>query len=205
MPQIKLKSSDGEEISFELKNGIDGTPGKDGRDGKDGLNGKDGKDGKDGIDGKNGKDGVDGKDGKNGERGPRGLDGKDGKDGRDGRDLSPKDIKTLEKAIKSGDGNLLWVNNGAVRSITAGENIVITGDPQTPTISATSGETWDKPFGDATFTYDVDGNIETKTVGSVVLTFTYDVDGNIETISDGTNTKTFSYDVDGNVETIIYS
>lgn len=64
---------------------------------------------------------------------------------------------------------------------------------------------WDKPFGDAVFTYDVDGNVETKTVGSVVLTFTYDVDGNVDTITDGTNVKTFTYDVNGNVEEIIYS
>lgn len=64
---------------------------------------------------------------------------------------------------------------------------------------------WDKPYGDATFTYDVDGNIDTKTVGAVVLTFTYDVDGNVDTISDGSNVKTFGYDVDGNVETIVYS
>jgi len=64
---------------------------------------------------------------------------------------------------------------------------------------------WDNPFGDAVFTYDVSGNVETKTVGSTILTFTYDVDGNVETISDGTNIKTFSYDVSGNVDTIIYS
>jgi hypothetical protein len=69
--------------------------------------------------------------------------------------------------------------------------------------SSASGA-WDKPFGDATFTYDVDGNIDTKTVGAVVLTFTYDIDGNIDTISDGSNVKTFTYDVDGNVDTITY-
>lgn len=69
----------------------------------------------------------------------------------------------------------------------------------------TGGSTWDKPFGDAEFTYDVDGNVETKTVGLTVLTFTYDVDGNVETISDGTNTKTFSYNANGDVEAIIYS
>lgn len=67
------------------------------------------------------------------------------------------------------------------------------------------GGTWDSPIGDATFTYDVDGNVETKTVGSTTLTFSYDVDGNVDTITDGTNTKTFSYDVDGNLETITYT
>lgn len=85
----------------------------------------------------------------------------------------------------------------------AGQAIVKT-DTNTFENAEISGN-WDKPIGDATFTYDVDGNVETKTVGSTVLTFTYDVDGNVETISDGTNVKTFTYDVDGNLETIIYS
>ena len=79
----------------------------------------------------------------------------------------------------------------------------ITGVLNIPIYSG--GGTWDKPFGDAEFTYDVDGNVETKTVGLTVLTFTYDVDGNVETISDGTNTKTFSYNANGDVEAIIYS
>lgn len=72
-------------------------------------------------------------------------------------------------------------------------------------VEQSGGSNWDKPFGDAVFTYDVDGNVETKTVGTTVLTFTYDIDGNVNTISDGTNTKTFSYDVGGNVTAIVYT
>lgn len=64
---------------------------------------------------------------------------------------------------------------------------------------------WDKPIGGATFTYDVDGNVATKTVGATVLTFAYDVDGNVDTITDGSNTKTFTYNMAGNLQTIIYT
>jgi hypothetical protein len=71
--------------------------------------------------------------------------------------------------------------------------------------TSSGGNDWDRPFGDTVFTYDVSGNVETKTVGSVVLTFTYDMDGNVDTISDGINVKTFAYDVSGNVEFITYS
>lgn len=66
-------------------------------------------------------------------------------------------------------------------------------------------EEWDNPEGDATFTYDVDGNVDTKTVGATVLTFAYDINGNVDTITDGVNVKTFSYDIDGNLESIIYT
>jgi len=65
--------------------------------------------------------------------------------------------------------------------------------------------TWDDPFGDAEFAYDVDGNVETKTVGATVLTFTYDVDGNVDTISDGTNVKTFTYNLGGDLTDIVYT
>jgi len=89
----------------------------------------------------------------------------------------------------------LSYNEGDVLTIVSGQPNWVPG----------GGGAWDKPFGDAVFTYDVDGNIETKTVGSIVLTFGYDVSGNVSTITDGTNVKTFTYDVNGNVEEIIYT
>lgn len=60
---------------------------------------------------------------------------------------------------------------------------------------------------DTEFTYDVNGNIDTKSFPtiSVTLTFGYDINGNLETITDGTFTKTFVYDVDGNVTNINYT
>lgn len=66
---------------------------------------------------------------------------KDGKDGKDGKDF-PKDVlKKLEERIKKIDeANLLWVNNSAVRSISAGSGISIDNtDPQNPIITATGG------------------------------------------------------------------
>lgn len=88
-------------------------------------------------------------------------------------------------------------------STPAGQAIVKTG-PTTFDNEVVSGS-WDSPIGDATFTYDVNGNVDTKTVGSTVLTFSYDVDGNVDTITDGVNIKTFSYDISGNLENIIYT
>lgn len=71
--------------------------------------------------------------------------------------------------------------------------------------SSSSSSTWDNPFGTAVFTYDADGNVETKTVGSTVLTYTYNPDGSIDEITDGTHTKSFSYTVGGDIDTITYS
>lgn len=60
---------------------------------------------------------------------------------------------------------------------------------------------------DTEFTYDVNGNIDTKSFPSisVTLTYSYDVNGNLETITDGTYTKTFQYDVNGNLTDILYT
>lgn len=60
---------------------------------------------------------------------------------------------------------------------------------------------------DTVFTYDVNGNIDTKSFPSISVTVTYgyDVNGNIDTISDGTFVKTFVYDVNGNVTNINYA
>lgn len=72
-------------------------------------------------------------------------------------------------------------------------------------LADSGGGSWDKPYGSATFTYDIDGNIETKLVGDTELTYAYDVDGNVESITNGTYTKSFVYNVDGDVEAINYS
>lgn len=118
-----------------MKDGVDGLPGKDGKDGVDGKDGKDGVNGKDGKDGKNGLNGKDGLDGKDGKQGPKGEKGEPGKDGKS---ISAEAIKKLEKRIKDSESNLLYVNNGGVKSVVAGTNISITGDPQNPIISSTA-------------------------------------------------------------------
>ena len=106
-------------------------------------------------------------------------------------------------------GDILYHNGTSLTVLhpgTSGKFLRTNGTGANPTWETVSGSSqWDKPSGDASFTFDVDGNIETKTVGSTTLTFTYDINGNVDTISDGTNTKTFSYNLDGDVETIIYS
>lgn len=105
-------------------------------------------------------------------------------------------------------GDILFHDGLALTRLPAdnGKFLRSNGSSANPTWETVSGSSqWDKPFGDASFTYDVDGNIETKVVGSTTLTFTYDVDGNVDTISDGTNTKTFGYNIDGDVDSIIYS
>lgn len=112
-----------------------GEKGLDGKDGFDGLRGTDGLDGKDGVDGK---DGIDGKDGKNGAKGDKGDKGEPGKDGKS---ISQDIVKQFEKKIKDTESNLLWVNNGAVKSIVAGTNVTVTGDPLNPIISSTGGGT----------------------------------------------------------------
>jgi len=101
-----------------------------------GIQGEKGDKGETGIQGKKGdagSDGVDGKDGKNGEKGDKGESGKDGKS------ISEELVKKYEKKVKDTQENLLWVNNGAVKSVIAGSNITVTGDPQNPIISSTGG------------------------------------------------------------------
>lgn len=67
------------------------------------------------------------------------------------------------------------------------------------------GAVWDKLFGDATFTYNLDGSIATKTVGTNTLEYSYNPDGSVDEITDSINVKTFSYNPDGSVNQIIYS
>lgn len=86
-----------------------------------------------------------------------------------------------------------------------GDVLTISGGAPAWEPAGAASTPWDKPYGDATFTYDVNGDLETKTVGSTVLTYSYDVNGNLETVTDSTNTKTFTYDVNGDLDTIVYS
>ena len=121
--------------------GLQGDKGDQGEKGIDGINGIDGVNGVDGINGTNGIDGINGRDGLDGRDGIDGINGIDGKDGKDGKSVSDETIAKIKKTFKDAENNLLWVNNGAVKSITAGSNITITGDSQNPTISATGGGT----------------------------------------------------------------
>jgi hypothetical protein len=140
MPEIKIKTSDDRVLTITAKDGLPGAAGKDGSngiDGKNGDNGIQGIQGEQGVPGINGKDGRDGVDGKDGEKGDKGDKGDKGERGDDGKDVPQEVIIKLNKAIKDTESNLLWMNNGAVKSIIAGTNIAVTGDPQNPIISFT--------------------------------------------------------------------
>lgn len=107
-------------------------------------------------------------------------------------------------------GDILYHNGTSLQVLhpsTSGKVLTTNGVGANPTWETVSGGTthWDYPYGDKLFTYDINGNVDTITVGSTTLTFSYDINGNIDTITDGTNIKTFTYDLDGNVEEIIYS
>jgi len=108
-----------------------------------------------------------------------------------------KDTPDIEKLVR--------IHSQASKTVDLEDLNVELGGTQKVDGKYVIGNNWDKPYGTATFTYDVDGNVATKTVGGAVLTFAYDVDGNVETITDGVRIKTFTYDVDGNVEAINYS
>lgn len=137
--EIKIKTEDEKILTIQMKDGVDGRDGKDGingKDGKQGLEGKRGEKGDKGDKGEKGDKGIDGKDGKDGKQGPKGDKGEKGEPGKDGKSVSEDLIKKFEKKVQDTESNLLWVNNGAVKSIHAGTNITVTGDPQNPTISA---------------------------------------------------------------------
>jgi len=57
-------------------------------------------------------------------------------------------------------------------------------------------------LGEATYTYDADGNVVTETINGTTTTFTYDADGNIDTATRSGIEYQFSYDADGNLLTI---
>ncbi len=120
--------------------GIQGEKGERGDKGEkgDSIKGDIGKTGATGAKGPKGDTGKDGRDGLDGKDGKPGKDGKAGKDGKDGKDIPKTLIEKYEKKLKDDETNLLWVNNGAVKSVVAGNNITITGDPQNPIISSTS-------------------------------------------------------------------
>jgi hypothetical protein len=55
------------------------------------------------------------------------------------------------------------------------------------------------------FSYNLDGTVDTISSTSKTLTFGYNLDGTVDTITDGTITRTFSYNLDGTVDQIIVS
>ena len=57
-------------------------------------------------------------------------------------------------------------------------------------------------LGEATYTYDADGNVLTEIVNGTTTTFTYDADGNIATATRSGIVYDFTYDSDGNLLTI---
>jgi hypothetical protein len=148
----------GDGATFIVK-GLKGDKGDKGEKGDKGDKGDKGNDGKSikGDKGDKGEQGIPGKKGGQGLKGDKGEPGKDGKNGIDGKDGSPdtpdeivSKLQTVKKewldinAIK-GDFNSrvskivhTGGTNGAVKEINAGNNIDITGDQQTPTISLSS-------------------------------------------------------------------
>lgn len=109
-----------------------------------------------------------------------------------------KDTPDIEKLVR--------IHSQASKTVSIGElDNVDVSHTQTEGSKYILGNSWDKPYGSATFTYDIDGNIETKLIGDTELTYAYDVDGNVESITNGIYTKSFVYNVDGDVEAINYS
>lgn len=155
----------------------------------------------------------DGEDGLDGLPGPQGVPGRDGTDGKDGKDLEAtdtalEDLKNVEPGIAYEKGQVLtwdgekWTNLFIPQVMSAGRDGGGAG-------GSGSGLTIDDVRLDAedtTFSYDVEGKLVSTTGAEVQKTFTYDVDGVLETVtitSNGTSiTKTFSYDVDGNLSSV---
>ena len=145
----------------------------------------------------------------------KGVDFFDGKPGKNGSPDTPKQIK--KKLLQEGLSyeelknlpdipKLVRIHSQASKTVSIGElDNVDVSHTQTQSGKYILGNSWDKPYGSATFTYNVDGNIETKLVGDTELTYAYDVDGNVESITNGTYRKSFVYNVDGDVEAINYS
>lgn len=136
MPNFKVALPNGEEFDFEVLDGKDGLPGEKGEKGDTGPRGEKGEPGRDGIDGKDGINGINGRDGLDGKDGKDGRDGKDGKDGVDAK-FSPVEIKKIAKEL-SKDSNLAWQTVPHMKSVVAGENIIVDNtDPINPKISST--------------------------------------------------------------------
>jgi len=156
-----------------------------------------GKDGKHGLDGKNGLDGKDGLNGKDGKNGQDGRDGNPGKDGKDGKSVSAELIKKFEdKVKKANQENLLWLNNGAVKSVSVtGSATIDNTDPQNPIINVTGGGgggTWGSITGTLSDQTDLQNALNAKVTGNSAITgatktkITYDSKGLVTAGADAT-------------------
>lgn len=165
--------------------GDKGDTGETGEKGDKGDKGDKGEKGEDGADGLDGKDGKDGKDGAKGDKGDNGKDG----------ESVPKELlKKIDKTLRDTEKNLLYVNNGAVKSVTAGSNITIdNSDPQNPVISSSSsGGTWGTITGTLSSQTDLQTALDTKVDENVAITgatktkITYDAKGLVTSGADAT-------------------
>lgn len=55
----------------------------------------------------------------------------------------------------------------------------------------------------ATYTYNGDGTLATKTIGGVVYTYSYNGDGTLATKADGTSTWTYNYNAGGELTSVV--
>lgn len=147
---ITIKGKDGENGD----KGDKGEKGDKGDMGEQGIQGIQGIQGEQGIKGDKGNDGytpIKGVDYFDGLPGQKGEKGEKGEKGADGKSVSEELIAKFEKKIKDTESNLLWVNNGAVKSVT-GSGVDNT-DPQNPVITGGSSitlQTNGTPNGDQT-------------------------------------------------------
>lgn len=141
-----------------------------------------------------------------GPMGPMGPKGEPGKDGRDGKDLSEETITKLAKKLKKdSESNLLFVNNGAVKSVIAGENITITGDPQNPIISSTGGGgggTWGSITGTLSDQTDLQSALDAKQ-GDITLTTT-GTSGAATLIGDTLNIPQYAASITGSDTQVLF-
>lgn len=114
-------------------------------------------------------------------------------------------VRTSTKKIKIKDEGVTIVEDADSLDFAGPTSSTVNVGKEVTQTSSAAPFLWEKPGGGATFTYDANGNIITKTMGAVVLTFTYTASGNINTISDGTNVKTFTYNAGGDLTGVSYT
>lgn len=154
--------------------------------------------------------------GERGEQGERGERGEQGIPGTPGKDADPTDFEAIKidykQIVNRPDIDVILQKHARSSKTTSLSEL---DDVDLSQLSLVDGKyvlspgsqtaEWDHPYGDALYTYNVDGSVNTKIVGTTVLTFSYNLDGSVNTVTDGTNTKTFSYTIDGDVEGITYT